>query len=58
MNHYQPTRPMTSDEVIATNGIEARCFYKRALWPRVSVGVAGVLQVAALVAARTKRIRQ
>jgi hypothetical protein len=61
------TRPMTRDEVIATQGIEARCFYKvrvgdtfgpAAPWPRVSVGPAGVREVAKLVAARTQRIRR
>lgn len=61
------TRPMTRDEVIAIYGIEARCFYKvwvdghigpAAPWPRVPVGPAGVLEVARLVDAQTKRIRQ
>lgn len=67
MTQNQPTRPMTRDEVIATNGIEARCFYRlrtaqgvapAAPWPRVSVGPAGVMEVARQVAARTQRIRQ
>ena len=67
MTQTIPTRPMTRDEVIALYGIEARCFYQlrtaqgvapAAPWPRVSVGPAGVIEVANLLHERATRIRQ
>jgi hypothetical protein len=62
----QTHRPLTREEVIATRGIEARCFYRvwvgphlapAAPWPRVPIGPDGEALVAAEVARRRRRLR-